>query len=153
MDTGEAPAILFCCRDRAAYGWLSNFERCSLRDTRGRLWPTVEHAYQASKFAGQPELVEQIRLAPLPRDAKRLGRHGALRPNWNALRDEVMRRLVLAKFTQNPDLAAKLLATGDAELVEDAPWDRYLILTHNPGVWCGCARLQGGSGLTGGGAR
>jgi len=32
-----------------------------------------------------------------------------------------MRRADSAKFTQHPDLAALLLATGDAELVEDFP--------------------------------
>ena len=117
---------MFCCRDRAAYGWLSNFEdQHPIVDKKGRSWKSVEHAYQASKFSGQPELVEQIRLAALPRDAKRLGRKGQLRPDWNVRKDDVMRALVRAKFLQHPDLAAKLLATGDADLIEDAPWDRY----------------------------
>ncbi len=36
-----------------------------------------------------------------------------------------MRRADLAKFSQNPDLAAKLIATGDAEIVEDAAHDPF----------------------------
>jgi ribA/ribD-fused uncharacterized protein len=37
----------------------------------------------------------------------------------------IMRRADLAKYTQNPELAERLLATGEAELVEDSPCDDY----------------------------
>ena len=36
-----------------------------------------------------------------------------------------MRQGDWAKFSQNPDLAELLLATGDAELIEDSPSDSY----------------------------
>ena len=37
-----------------------------------------------------------------------------------------MYNTLVAKFTQNPDLAKKLLATGDALLIEGNTWnDRY----------------------------
>lgn len=36
--------------------------------------------------------------------------------DWEAVKVKIMEELVRAKFTQNPDLADKLLATGDAHL-------------------------------------
>jgi predicted NAD-dependent protein-ADP-ribosyltransferase YbiA (DUF1768 family) len=33
-----------------------------------------------------------------------------------------MKEVVLAKFTQNPNLKDKLIATGDAYLIEGATW-------------------------------
>jgi ribA/ribD-fused uncharacterized protein len=47
------------------------------------------------------------------------------RPDWNEAKLEIMRRADLAKFIQNPDLAELLLATGDAELIEDSPSEPY----------------------------
>jgi ribA/ribD-fused uncharacterized protein len=38
---------------------------------------------------------------------------------------EVMRRAIRAKFRQHAELAAALLATGTAELVEDSSSDRF----------------------------
>ena len=36
-----------------------------------------------------------------------------------------MRRADMAKYVQNSDLAARLLATGDAEIIEDSPYDAH----------------------------
>ena len=51
-----------------------------------------------------------------PSEAKKLGRRVKLRKDWEAVKVKIMEELVRAKFTQNPDLADKLLATGDAYL-------------------------------------
>ena len=65
-------------------------------------------------------------MAPRPGDAKRLGRQVALRPGWDDLRVEVMRGLLARKFAPGTDLAPRLLATGDAQLVEGNTWgDRF----------------------------
>ncbi len=50
--------------------------------------------------------------------AKRKGRQVELRPGWDAVRLSAMEEVVRAKFTQNPDLAARLAATGTMPLVE-----------------------------------
>ena len=57
-----------------------------------------------------------------PSDAKRLGRHVPLREDWNSIKEQIMYEICKAKFTQNPDLAEKLLETGDAELIEGNWW-------------------------------
>lgn len=46
-----------------------------------------------------------------------------LRDDWETVKDQVMRKALVAKFTQRPDLRAALLATGDEALIEAAPRD------------------------------
>jgi ribA/ribD-fused uncharacterized protein len=110
---------------REAYGAFSNFAPHSI-ELDGLRWPTVEHYFQAQKFAGTPH-VEAIRQAPSPTLAARMGRSRArpLRPDWELVRDEIMLRAVRAKFAQHADLAALLLSTGDALIVERSRRDRY----------------------------
>ena len=48
-----------------------------------------------------------------------------LRADWERVRDELMRKAVLAKFTQHPEIRELLLGTGDAMLVEHTTNDSY----------------------------
>ncbi len=110
------------------YGCFSNFSRHSF-EVDGTPWQTVEHYFQATKFAGTPR-EEAIRLTPAPMDAKNMGNDRnrsdyPLRPDWESVKDDVMRRAVRAKFAQNADIRAVLLGTGEEELIEDAPNDDY----------------------------
>jgi N-glycosidase YbiA len=59
--------------------------------------------------------------------AARMGRSRArpLRPDWDRVKDDAMRRGVLRKFETHADIRAILLGTGDEEIVEAAPRDRY----------------------------
>jgi ribA/ribD-fused uncharacterized protein len=102
------------------YFFLSNFAESPV-DFEGAVYPTVEHAFAAAKTLDRTER-ELIRLAERPGEAKRLGRQVALRPGWDDLRVEVMRGLLARKFAPGTDLAARLLATGDAQLVEGNTW-------------------------------
>jgi ribA/ribD-fused uncharacterized protein len=47
------------------------------------------------------------------------------RADWHDVKLEIMRRADRAKYEQNPELAAMLLATGDAELIEDSPSEPF----------------------------
>lgn len=117
--------ILFYSTRAQPYGCFSNFSRHRF-ELDGRWWPTREHYFQAQKFAGTPAM-ERVRLAPTPKAAATLGRDRALplRPDWEQVKDDVMRRAVLRKFESHADIRAVLLATGDEEIVEDAPRDAY----------------------------
>jgi ribA/ribD-fused uncharacterized protein len=110
----------------SAYHELSNFSPHGF-SLDGACWPTVEHYFQAQKFPSHPDYQERIRLARTPRDAKRLGRSRQvpLRADWEAVKDDVMRQALRAKFLAHPELTALLLATGERELVENAPTDYY----------------------------
>src|SRR5262245_18609741 len=85
------------------FGFFSNFWRSPVL-LKGIRWPTTEHYFQAQKFAGTPR-EEEIRLARSPMIAARMGRSRAhkLRPDWEKVKDAVMREAVLAKFTQHDD--------------------------------------------------
>ena len=50
------------------------------------------------------------------------GRLVPLRPDWEAVKVGIMEEIVRAKFIQHPELAARLLATGDKVLVEGNHW-------------------------------
>ncbi len=48
------------------------------------------------------------------------------RKGWEDVRIDVMEEIQMAKFTQHPELAEKLIATGDAELTyNNECGDRY----------------------------
>lgn len=83
-----------------------------------------EHRFQASKAVDDRERAS-IMAAVSPNDAKYRGRSTKLRPDWESIKIDVMRKVLEYKFS-DPDLRAKLLATGDAELFEANHWhDKY----------------------------
>lgn len=108
------------------YGGFSNFSRHPF-ELDGKQWLTTEHYFQAQKFPGNEAYQEKIRLENSPMVAARLGRSRAqpIRADWEQVKDELMKTALLAKFTQNKDILAILLSTGDAQLVEHTKNDRY----------------------------
>lgn len=106
------------------YRWLSNFWPSKI-NVEGWIFPTVEHGYQAAKSMN-PEDWKDIQECVSPGAAKRLGKTLKLRKDWDEIKLDIMLEMVRAKFSQNPDLKEKLLATGDAELIEGNQWgDRF----------------------------
>lgn len=107
------------------YGEFSNFSPHPF-ELKGKVWPTSEHYFQAQKFAGTAQ-EEAIRLAKSPMIAARMGRSRAhpLRPDWESIKDDIMREVLLKKFTQNASLHSLLLNTGNAEIIEHTKNDRY----------------------------
>lgn len=106
------------------YAWLSNFAYSPF-ECDGWWYPTVEHYFQAAKTLDIQEY-KSIVAAATPGQAKRLGRRITLRPDWEKVKDQIMLDAVRLKFTQNDDLRAALLATGDEYLEEGNWWgDRY----------------------------
>jgi ribA/ribD-fused uncharacterized protein len=110
----------------ASYSELSNFH-CSPFMLEGKMWPTVEHYFQAQKFPADPVLQERVCSAKSALSAKRLGqtKTGAFRSDWETIKDTVMYTGIKAKFQQNPELATLLAGTGSAWLIEKAPRDSY----------------------------
>ena len=107
------------------YREFSNFAPFAI-DLDGAQWPTTEHYYQAQKFT-DAEMQSKIRAAKKPIIAKNLAdkHRGRMRPDWDAVKDEVMYRAVRRKFELHPELRDLLLATGDEEIVESVPHDYY----------------------------
>jgi len=113
--------IRFSSKSDEQYAWLSNFEPSPIVDLNGYVWPTAEHCYQAARTTGKER--EVIRLAETPDRAKRLGQKCSVRSDWDDVKIEVMRRILVAKFTQNPEFYTLLRDCEGMELVECAPWD------------------------------
>lgn len=100
--------------------FLSNFSDHPVR-WQDICYPTAEAAFQAGKTL-DPTQRAMIAAAPSPAKAKQLGRAVVLRPGWDVhVRHTVMREVLVAKFT-DPDLAARLVGTGTALLVEGNSW-------------------------------
>lgn len=107
------------------YGYLGNWYPAALF-LKDKIWPTSEHYYQAQKMAGS-KYEEICRRLGSPRETFEMTRRPEIpiRKDWEQVKAAVMRDAVTAKFTQNPELAERLLATGDAELAENSPVDFY----------------------------
>ncbi len=120
----EKERILFY-RVSEPYGAFSNFSPYPI-ELKSRVWPTSEHYFQAQKFAGT-EHEEAVRSAKSPMVAARMGRsrERPLRPDWETVKDNVMREALRAKFAQHAALRSLLLSTGNAELAEHTTNDRY----------------------------
>jgi ribA/ribD-fused uncharacterized protein len=124
---------------RGEYAFLSNMHPCQV-DFLGRSYPSSENAYQAQKTLNE-ELRHYFTLIS-PTQAKKKAKDPSflvIRDEWDKIRRLAMLEVVSAKFNQNPELKAKLLATGDMELVEYNYWnDRYFGVCRGEGEnWLG----------------
>jgi ribA/ribD-fused uncharacterized protein len=104
------------------YRWLSNFWPADV-EYEGLSYPTVEHAYQAAKFAAESGLRQEIRGHPSPGRAKRTARSFAdmILPDFNDRKVNVMEGLLRQKFAL-PHLRGLLEATGGEQIVEGNTW-------------------------------
>lgn len=101
------------------YKFLSNFYLVNI-EYKGHIFPSVEHAYQATKFnLSRWYIFTDPNLSP--GKAKRLGKECQLTNNWLSKRIELMEQLLRLKFS-NPELMVMLLATGNQPLVEGNNW-------------------------------
>lgn len=106
------------------FAFLSNFFDSPIEfiavDGSKQTASTVEHYFQASKamFAEEQKAIVN---APTPGKSKRLGRHCLLRPDWEDVKDSIMREALVKKFA-DPTLRKMLLKTSDAKLVEGNHW-------------------------------
>lgn len=102
-----------------SYRFLSNFFPARVV-MEGREYPSVENAYQAAKCLRLPDRANFVGCSAV--QAKRLGRQVVMRPDWDDARLGVMEHLLAEKFARSSALAERLLATGEAELVEGNYW-------------------------------
>ena len=107
------------------YGCFSNFAHYGF-ELDGKWWMTSEHYFQAQKFCGT-EYEETIRLLDNPMKAAEMGRNRnlPLREDWEQVNDDIMRRTVCAKFTQNKEIRDILISTGKETIIEKTTNDYY----------------------------
>lgn len=127
LFSGRSQKVIKFYHPQDPDGHFSNFSRHAIV-LDGKHWPTVEHYYQAQKYVGIDETyAEAIRKVGTPGEAKSMSRDPKHppNPNWDLIKDDIMRRAIWAKFTQHPSLKQLLLDTGNAILVEDSPKDYH----------------------------
>jgi len=100
------------------YRWLSNFHLTNI-EYKGFLYPSVENAFQASKYKREHRLPFT---ACSPAEAKKLGRKAILSNSWNNDRVLIMKELVDIKFNRNSLLGNMLVNTYNTTLIEVNTW-------------------------------
>jgi ribA/ribD-fused uncharacterized protein len=93
----------------------------------GKLYPTSEHAYQATKCT-DPKGREEIRKARSPKQAKILANEvykNAKDPDWEGKKVSVMEEILRAKLTQHAEATEALKESGQEEIIEDSPIDYF----------------------------
>jgi ribA/ribD-fused uncharacterized protein len=103
------------------YEKLSNFTLVIIY-WKGIKFPSVEHAYVASKSL-DPKFWRNIsQIDPKSAGlARKLGRNTKIRPDWNDVKVSFMEQFLIQKFNYDK-FKVKLISTGDEELIEGNWW-------------------------------
>jgi len=104
---------------------LSNFSAFKVQIARN-VFMTAEHAYHFEKFVND-QLKAEIKFAWSAHEAfQRAQAYKAhRRPDWDAVKVEVMKKILWAKVDQHSYVRKKLLETGERQLVENSWRDDY----------------------------
>lgn len=115
------------------YHFLSNFYPCQI-EYEGIVYPSTEHAYQATKTLDE-ETRKYISTLATPGLSKKAGRMVDMRPDWDEVKYEVMHELLWLKFSQS-EFKQQLLETRGYDLIEGNWW--------HDNVWgdCTCAKCK-----------
>lgn len=106
--------------------YFSNFYPAPI-EIDDKRYPTVEHYYQAQKFEDMA-FQNRVRKAKYPGQAKLMTRGNNVPPvraDWEEIKESVIETALAAKFSQNPELKVRLIATAPKRLIEDSPRDYY----------------------------
>lgn len=104
---------------RGEYNFLSNFYNSPV-EYQGITYRNNEAAFQSAKSLNLDIRKTFSNLDPS--QAKRKGRHIALRPDWENVKFDIMYEICKAKFSQNKTLKDKLLNTRNEYLEEGNTW-------------------------------
>lgn len=105
---------------REEYRFLSNFYQYSF-EYNGLTYPNAEAAFQAQKCSNEEDKIKYA-LQKNPVRAKQMGKKEPnLSKDWDEISYDIMNDILHAKFSV-PELAEKLIATGDTYLEEGNHW-------------------------------
>jgi N-glycosidase YbiA len=111
------------------YKWLSNFNVANPFTFKDREYVTMEHAYQAQQVESDDykDLFTkgtETYIGDVPNAAKKAGNKTNIKKmkktivsNWNDIKAETLKEIMIAYFEANPELKTKLIQTGQNELV------------------------------------
>ena len=126
MKGDNMPGVVYYINLDEEVKELSNFSRHPV-EVDGVLYMTSEHYFQAAKFfETEPEWAKAIASTRWPSEAFKMGkdRSHKIDPNWDTSSALYhMERVLFEKVKQHKVIYDKLLATGNAYIVERADWD------------------------------
>lgn len=105
---------------RGEYGWLSNMSSCKI-EYAGHTFNSVENAYMYAKNPYDKEWIKFCLENP-PNIVKKESKKLKIREDWHQVKKEIMYKLLVKKFTQEP-FKSKLLTTGDCNIMEGNFWN------------------------------
>lgn len=93
----------------------------------GISYASAEHAFQYSKAMRYGDLVRasSVRNAATALEAKRIGAQVTVPDHWIQQRENIMRKVLEAKFDQVVEFRDKISATGSSTLLVEAAFDDY----------------------------
>lgn len=106
------------------YAFLALDHACDV-EFEGVVYPSAEHAFQAAKAMSDNRNFYKDKTLPASQartEGRKLKENGLQRPDWYEVREEVMRTVQRAKFSE-PQLRAKLYATLPRPI--EASWKTY----------------------------
>ena len=111
---------------RGEYKSLSNFFG-GFVVYEGLMYESSEAAFQAAKTLDKDDRMRFMHMTP--KQAKAAGQTVKLRSDWEIVKNDVMKTILIDKFTRNLDSRKLLIDTGDAYLEEgnhhgDKVWGR-----------------------------
>lgn len=103
----------------------SNFSSFSII-WNNKLYPTSEHVYHSEKFLDDT-MKELIRTTRSAHDALKVSHQfvDQYRSDWNSVKLDIMKEILIAKVEQHPYVRKKLLESGTRELIEDSWRDDF----------------------------
>ena len=109
---------------RGEYDYLSNFYSCPV-EYDGLTYQNTEAAFQAAKCV---DLKRKRKICwSVSQSSKKIGKKGKPQRRLEAVKIDVMRDVLKSKFSPNPELREKLIATGDVELIEGNHWNDLIL--------------------------
>jgi ribA/ribD-fused uncharacterized protein len=126
VESSTDGPIRFSSKLANEYHGFSTFAKSPV-NVGGKIYPTLEHYFQAMRFPSDLDWQETIRVSPTPAKAKQLGAQTdhVIDPSWDSRKESVMLTGLRAKFQQNSGLLEQLKMTGARPLIEasvDAYW-------------------------------
>lgn len=101
------------------YSFLSNFYPAKLV-INGQRFISSEQAYQYNKalMCHRDDIAKAVKGCTDPKKIKRFGDKAETTPEWENKKCEIMKCILIGKFSQNKELKDKLLRTGSLPLLE-----------------------------------
>lgn len=97
---------------------LTNYYMCDV-EIDGLHFSSSEAAYHSQKFIDKD--IKQLMTKLIPDESKHVSRELSryIRKDWENVKYDIMKKVVMKKFEQNSDCLIDLLNTEDMELIED----------------------------------